>query len=325
MNASMNFYMFYGGTNFGWLAGANPSPYQPNPTSYDHDAPLTEAGDMTWKYKRIRDVISKYRTDIPSYDVKNTTKIAYGNVTLEERARLFDILDELAVTKKQNDKPMMFEDLDNDYGFVMYETETAGGWLEFGTVNDRVSIFVDRKPVDTLLRDKLKKVQIPAGKLQLLVEHLGRINVGWTTVDKKGIAAVKLDGKEVTGWTMYTLPLSNIDKVKFTKAKYGLEPVFYRTTFEVNEVADTFLNPTGLQHGIVFINGVNLGRYWLWGPQLTVYVPAPYLKKGTNELIIFEVDSVADIDHVSFDDTPQIDSIPHTTSTEPRKMARWNW
>ena len=156
------------------------------------------------------------------------------------------------------------------------------------------------------------------------MEHLGRINVGWTTVDKKGIAAVKLDGKEVTGWTMYTLPLSNIDKVKFTKAKYGLEPVFYRTTFEVNEVADTFLNPTGLQHGIVFINGVNLGRYWLWGPQLTVYVPAPYLKKGTNELIIFEVDSVSDIDHVSFDDTPQIDSIQHTT-TESRKTAHWNW
>ena len=95
---------------------------------------------------------------------------------------------------------------------------------------------------------------------------------------------------------MYTLPLSNVDKITFEKKKLGLQPVFYRGTFEVDEPADTFLNPTGLKHGIVFLNGFNVGRYWTIGPQLTLYVPAPILKKGTNELIIFEADDVADID-----------------------------
>ena len=325
-NASMNFYMFYGGTSFGYYAGANARPYNPDPTSYDHDAPLTEAGDMTWKWKRIRDVISKYRTDIPSYDVKNTTKRSYGNVTLEERVYLFDILDTIAVTKKENDKPMMFEDLDNDFGFVLYETQTPGGQLEFDVANDRVSVFVDRKLVDIVQRDHLKKVAIPGGKLQLLVECLGRINVGYTVVDKKGLGEkVLLDGKQVTGWTMYTLPLSNVDKIKFSKQKLGLQPVFYRGTFQVDEPADTFLNPTGLKHGIVFLNGFNVGRYWTIGPQLTLYVPAPILKKGTNELIIFEADDVADIDHITLDDTPQIDIIPHNNAFDDRKTAHGSW
>ena len=230
------------------------------------------------------------------------------------------------MTKKENDKPMMFEDLDNDFGFVLYETQTAGGQLEFDVANDRVSVFVDRKLVDIVQRDHLKKVAIPSGKLQLLVECLGRINVGYTVVDKKGLGEkVLLDGKQVTGWTMYTLPLSNVDKIKFAKQKLGLQPIFYRGTFQADESADTFLNPTGLKHGIVFLNGFNVGRYWTIGPQLTLYVPAPILKKGTNELIIFEADDVADIDHITMDDTPQIDIIPHNNAFDDRKPAHGSW
>ena len=311
-NASVNIYMYYGGTNFGFYAGANPNPYQPDPTSYDYDAPLSEAGDTTWKWQRILDVIKKYRTDIPSYDVKNTTKLSYGNVTLEERVRLFDALDMITVTKKQNDTPMMFEELDNDYGFVLYETTTTGGTLKFEKVCDRVCIYVDRRLVDIVQRDWLHDVKIPSGKLQLLVENLGRVNVAQYNVDTKGIGSkVTVDGKTITGWTMYTLPLSNLDKLKFTKVKAGLEPVFYRGTFQVDEIGDTYLNPTGLKHGFAFVNGFNLGRYWTTGPQLTLYCPGPVLKKGTNEVIIFETDDVADIQHISMDDTPQIDTIPH--------------
>ena len=304
--------MYYGGTNFGFYAGANPNPYQPDPTSYDYDAPLSEAGDTTWKWQKILEVIKKYRSDIPTYDVKNTTKLSYGNVTLEERVRLFDAMDVIAVAKKQNDTPMMFEELDNDYGFVLYETETAGGTLKFEKVCDRVCIYVDRKLVDVVQRDWLHDVKIPSGKLQLLVENLGRVNMAQYNVDTKGISSkVTVDGKTITGWTMYTLPLSNVDKFKFSKLKVGLEPVFYRGTFEVDEIGDTYLNPTGLKHGFAFVNGFNLGRYWTTGPQLTLYCPGPVLKKGTNEVIIFETDDVADIHHISMDDTPQIDTIPH--------------
>lgn len=59
---NVNFYMFYGGTNFGFTAGANdggPNRYNADVTSYDYDAPLTEAGDITPKYLVLRDVISE--------------------------------------------------------------------------------------------------------------------------------------------------------------------------------------------------------------------------------------------------------------------------
>lgn len=325
-NASVNIYMYYGGTNFGFYAGANPNPYQPDPTSYDYDAPLSEAGDMTWKWQKCLEVIKKYRTDIPNYDVKNTTKLSYGNVTLEERVALFDILDEIAVTKKQNDTPLRFEELDNDYGFVLYETETSGGTIKFDEVCDRVLIYVDSKLVDVLQRDWLKEVKIPSGKLQLLVENLGRVNVAQYNVDTKGIGhKVTIDGKEIKGWTMYTLPLNNLEKLKFKKQKLGLEPIFYRGTFEVSEIGDTYLNPTGLKHGFAFLNGFNLGRYWTTGPQLTLYCPAPVLKKGTNEIIIFETDDVADIEHVSMDNTPQIDTIPHPNGYVERRAGHQSW
>lgn len=63
LNANINFYMFHGGTNFGFTAGANFGKfYQSDITSYDYDAPLTESGDLTEKYFAIRDVLSKYRS-----------------------------------------------------------------------------------------------------------------------------------------------------------------------------------------------------------------------------------------------------------------------
>ena len=41
--------------------------------------------------------------------------------------------------------------------------------------------------------------------------------------------------------------------------------------------------------GCVWINGHNLGKYWKIGPQQTIFVPAEWLKKGQNEIIIFEL------------------------------------
>ena len=44
----VNFYMFHGGTNFGFSTGANQKPnYTPFVTSYDYDAPLSEDGELT--------------------------------------------------------------------------------------------------------------------------------------------------------------------------------------------------------------------------------------------------------------------------------------
>lgn len=61
-NANVNFYMFFGGTNYGFWAGANDwgiGKYMADITSYDYDAPLDEAGEPTAKYYILRDVISQ--------------------------------------------------------------------------------------------------------------------------------------------------------------------------------------------------------------------------------------------------------------------------
>ena len=43
----------------------------------------------------------------------------------------------------------------------------------------------------------------------------------------------------------------------------------------------------GWGKGAAWINGHALGRFWNVGPQQTLYVPAPWLKSGTNEVVVF--------------------------------------
>lgn len=62
-------------------------------------------------------------------------------------------------------------------------------------------------------------------------------------------------------------------------------PALYRGTFTIDdEPKDTFLLMKNWTKGVCFINGHNLGRYWSKGPQQTLYVPAPWLQKGQNEV-----------------------------------------
>ena len=60
---SVSIYMFHGGTDFGWMNGANSSDakkdYEPDVTSYDYDSALDESGRPTAKYFAFRDVIAK--------------------------------------------------------------------------------------------------------------------------------------------------------------------------------------------------------------------------------------------------------------------------
>ena len=70
-------------------------------------------------------------------------------------------------------------------------------------------------------------------------------------------------------------------------------PAFYRFEFEVDEQCDTFLDTDGFGKGVAFVNGFNLGRFWEIGPQKRLYIPAPLLNKGKNNIIIFETESKA--------------------------------
>ena len=53
------------------------------------------------------------------------------------------------------------------------------------------------------------------------------------------------------------------------------------------------------------INGHNIGRFWERGPQRRLYIPAPYLREGNNEAVIFESDGRVS-DMIIFHDQPDL-------------------
>ena len=91
-------------------------------------------------------------------------------------------------------------------------------------------------------------------------------------------------------WDHYTLPLDNLDNLDFAKGYEENKPAFYRFEFTATELGDTFIDMEGWGKGCVFINGFNLGRFWEIGPQKRLYLPAPLLKVGANEIIVFETE-----------------------------------
>jgi beta-galactosidase len=128
--------------------------------------------------------------------------------------------------------------------------------------------------------------------LDILVENNGRINYGPYLIDnRQGITdKVTLNGQELLGWKMFKLPFTELTGFKYLPQQNEgeLQPALYRGTFSLRTTVDTYLDMKGFGKGFVFVNGHNLGKYWNIGPQQTLYVPAAWLKKGTNEVIVFD-------------------------------------
>ncbi len=318
---NVNIYMFEGGTNFGFMNGSNYyDELTPDVTSYDYDGILTEDGQITEKYRRYKEVISKY-TKIPEIPELSESKIkrgSYGTLKLNDKVSLFSVLDDLSV-KVSSVYPVSMEKLDQNYGYILYhstlETEDAIAKIRLWEAADRANILVDKKPLVTLYDLELQKeaevmteeeiakaMALPVeeqaklsqrGKdLDILVENMGRVNFGPRMEhQRKGIGqCVQINGHMHNNWDMYTLPLDNVDKVDFSKEYIENTPALYRFTFDAKELTDTFLDFEGWGKGCIFLNGFNLGRFWEIGPQKRLYIPAPLIKKGENEIIIFETE-----------------------------------
>ena len=92
--ASVNIYMFHGGTNFGLTNGANDKgTYHPITTSYDYDAPLDEAGNPTAKYWAFRDVIARHAAVSADVPAATATPAPSFTVPLRQVLPLWDALD----------------------------------------------------------------------------------------------------------------------------------------------------------------------------------------------------------------------------------------
>ena len=297
---SFNFYMVHGGTNFGFTSGANygnETDIQPDLTSYDYDAPISEAGWATDKYKAIREVMQKnVKYAIPAIP-ERIPVIALPKISLTKTYDLFTMIKDDKFV--ESDTLLSFEDLNQGSGYVLYRrhfNQPIEGKMLVKGIADYALVYVNGEKVGELNRvfdkDSLE-INIPFNStLDILVENMGRINYGARiTQNRKGIlGSVTIDGNDITGdWKMYKIPFDNVPNLASKKEGYGKGlPVVYSGQFNVDKVGDTFLDMREWGKGIVFVNGINLGRYWKVGPQHTLYLPGCFLKKGNNDIVIFE-------------------------------------
>lgn len=301
---SFNFYTFCGGTNFGFMNGTNILPdgeFQPTVTSYDYDAPLTEAGDRTPAYYAIRELIEKYVGSVPVLTATETKKQAYGKISFHACAPLFANLDRIGKTYRA-EKPLLMEECKQAYGYLYYETQTTQtGALVFERLADRAILYCEESEGEVYMRqgfDEITTAVYPANsRLRILLENMGRINFREYMFDKKGI---ELSEKSVkTGeWQTVSLPMDNLDRLQFEPIRKPStkEPAFYLSEFEIGEANDTFLKLSGFSKGFAVLNGFNLGRYFnAAGPTKTLYVPKSALKKGINRLIVFDSDGATEL------------------------------
>lgn len=310
---SLNIYMFIGGTNFGFTSGANHyEKFAPDVTSYDYDALLTECGDVTEKYKAVREVIREATgKELPPIP-KDREKKAYGKVALTRSAGLLSNLDALS-SPIHSDVPRAMEEHGIGYGYIAYRTvlnrDYRDAKLSFESLGDRAQVLVNGKLQGIAYLNDSLEVTVNAKKgdvLTILVENMGRANFGPKMMRKKGLPGrVLLGGKIHFSWDVYPLPMTDLSGLSFGGDE-AEAPAFYEGTFTVEEPADTFLRTDSFKKGFVVLNGFNLGRYWEVGPQKTLYVPGPLLKKGENTLLLFESDGRKGEAEVEFVDRPEL-------------------
>lgn len=302
---SVNFYMFEGGTNFGFMSGRNGGSKTGDVTSYDYDAPLTEDGQITEKYRLFKEVIAKY-TDI--HEIPLTTEIrrrAYGRISCTGKTDLFSVLDKISVPVKSS-YPLTMEDIAQDYGYILYRTkirdvETVSE-IRLEGAADRVQCYHNGEFVYTAFAENMWEKFEPqqkrtSGIIDLLCENTGRENFGTGLENqRKGISGgVKINDHRHFGFEIYPLPL---DERQIAALDFGIgyienTPAFYRFELDIDEPCDTFLDTDGFGKGCAFVNGFNIGRFWEIGPQKRLYIPAPLLQIGKNTIVIFETEGKA--------------------------------
>lgn len=299
---SVSLYMFHGGTSFGWMNGADShtgTDYHPDTTSYDYDAPLDEAGNPRYKYGLLAKVIAEVTGTAAAPAPAATVAKAFPVAPARRSASLWDVLPAPVRAKD----PMTFEELDQNYGYVLYRTalpQGAGGTLRLNGMHSYAQVYVDRKLVGTLDRRLGQEtVELPAraagATLDILVENTGRVNYSHAIrTEQTGLTgAVTLAGTSLHDWRMYRLPMDDLSRLPL-RAQPCEGPCFYQFELTVTTPADSYLDTRGLHKGQMWLNGHNLGRFWSIGPVSTLFAPAPWMQRGANRVSLFDLAATTD-------------------------------
>ncbi|GAB6008750.1 beta-galactosidase [Dysgonomonas reticulitermitis] len=301
-NISFSLYMTHGGTSFGHWGGANFPNFSPTCTSYDYDAPIGESGNITPKYYEVRNLLKNYlqEGEVLAEIPDSIPTIAIPSFELSEVAPLFDNLPDAKIS--ENVQSMEF--FDQGWGSILYRTtlqaSTQEQTLVITKAHDWVQVFLNGEKIASQLKGE-SSIRLPPVKegaqLDILVEAMGRMNFGKGIYDWKGITekveiGIQDKMKELKNWKVYNIPVD----YEFAKNKqYKKEPqspkkpAYYRGTFTLDKVGDTFFDMTSWGKGMVWINGYAIGRFWEIGPQQTLYMPGCWLKEDENEIIVLDM------------------------------------
>lgn len=299
-DGNFSFYMFHGGTNFGFMAGANHvKQYEPTVTSYDYDCLLNEWGGYTPKYHAVRKVLLAHQ-GLPNETLPPEPKLqSIGKVALTAFAPLMAQVNTLG-DAHTSVTPEPMEYYGQNYGLIHYHHKlkgTYGGRLYLDGLADRAHVFVNGQLKGIVYRnDKEQSVQLGnvSGEtdIDVLVEAMGRVNYGPKMMDRKGVTQIRINNQLLFHWDVHTLPLQNLDAIKWDGQRPSGAPLFLKGSFRAASKDDCFVHLKGFKKGFVFINGFNLGRYWEVGPQQSLYLPGTLLQEE-NELIVLELDGTS--------------------------------
>lgn len=302
---SFSLFVFHGGTNFGFTAGANnggPGKYQPDLTSYDYGSPVDEHGRMNEYYTKMRDIIlaklpedakvPNPPEDIPSMEIPEFTPSVHAGLWEPLPSEL----------KKTYAEAPYYEMWGQNQAIAIYKTSLPAGpeeKLQFENLNDYGMVYVNGECLGTLDRCKGERsINVPArskpATLEVLVDAMGHINFHIDMEkDRKGIyGTVKLGDKELRNWKVRPMALKNtsiMNKEKGSGPSGKRLGAHFRAEINLDDPQDTFLDMSKYKRGYLWVNGVNMGRYWNIGPQLRLYVPATVLKKGKNVIDILDL------------------------------------
>ncbi|WP_373110611.1 glycoside hydrolase family 35 protein [Streptococcus anginosus] len=302
---SINLYMFHGGTNFGFMNGcsARGNIDLPQVTSYDYEALLDEQGNPTPKYFAIQRMLKKYYPEYPQMEPLVKESFELKDIPLSEKVSLFETLEDVA-QPIESLYPMKMEELGQNVGYLLYRTEAE--WdadeerIRVIDARDRMQLFVDEELVVNQYQMEIgEDIFVPRQKqsthqIDIFIENMGRVNYGHKLLAEsqhKGIrTGVCKDLHFMLHWKQYVLDFKHPEKIDFTKEWHEKQPAFYAFDVELKALKDTYVDLTHFGKGIVFVNGVNIGRFWEVGPTLSLYIPHSLLKLGQNRIIIFETE-----------------------------------
>ena len=321
---SFSLYMTHGGTSFAQWAGANNKGYAPDCTSYDYDAPINEQGAPTAKYYELRNLLQQFSsTKLPAVP-KAIPVITLPAITFTEMTPLLRAGNVPEARKCRDIQPM--ELFDQGYGSIMYTTTLpavkAGTVLSISNLCDYGIIYIDGEEAGRLYRRdnggsalRIERDVKEGATLDIFVEAMGRINYSKLINDPKGITGsvsllttsgkdeltynlkdwevrlfpLTIDGIDALSSIPVTAPQSDKGTALSASERQTATPAYYRSSFNVKKIGDTYLDMSSWGKGLVWVNGHCLGRFWEVGPQQTLYLPGCWLKKGKNEIVVLDL------------------------------------